>query len=136
MVSSPPRRLKPGSIIFQCCNKYLDGVGPNRVSKHRKGRFVRESGKSRLRKHKALLFLLVCQVEGLKIFFCHHGQQSCWRLHGCRVLAAESKLRPSLAREGKKLSSRTEGRNFFPAGSASSEQFVSSAPTKNGTNSK
>ena len=57
-------------------------------------------------------------------------------LRGCAKLsAAESKLRPSLTRERKKLNIQNEGRHYFPTGDIFFCIVLSSVHTKNITNS-
>ena len=76
-----------------------------------------------------VLIHLLCQAQGLIFFVNHNDQQSWWRwlkthqtvLFGpstwmCNALEAESRLRPNLTRERKKLNFRTEGRHFYPTG--------------------
>lgn len=53
----------------------------------------------------------------------------------CGVLATESKLKPSFARESTKLNSRRDRRHLPPPGCTSSEYFLLSVQTKNSSNS-
>lgn len=53
----------------------------------------------------------------------------------CRVFAAESRLRPSLALENKKLNSGTSGRRFFLSGTEHLAQFLPLAHTNDSISS-
>ena len=95
-----------------------------------------------------VLFILIWQTQGLKTFVDHNGKNNWWRWLKtpqtgvfcpsswvCKVLGAESKLRPSFTRERKYLNSRTEGRHYATTGDKIFHMVLSSVHTNNSTNS-